>query len=53
MQQEIMGAQQIMQMLNGLEAQYKGTPALNPELPGGLIKLNNPDSGPKPKDSGK
>jgi hypothetical protein len=52
MQQEIMGAQQITQMLNAIEMQYKGPATANPELPGGVIKMNAPDSGPKPKPAG-
>lgn len=51
MKQEIMGAQQLMQMLSMMDAQYKGnTPNLNPELPG--IISNSPDSGNKKKDTG-
>lgn len=49
MQQEIMAAQQVKQMLNNLEMHYKGAPPINPELPGGPIKMNAPDSGPKIK----
>jgi len=52
MKQEIMGAQQLLQMLTMMESNYKGsTLNANPETPG--VITNAPDSGIKPKDTNK
>jgi predicted site-specific integrase-resolvase len=49
MQQEIMGAQQIKQMLTSMEQHYKGSPIINPESLNPTIKMNGADTPPKNK----
>jgi hypothetical protein len=52
MKQEIMGAQQLQQMLTMMESNYKGsTLNANRKTPASII--NAPDSGVKPKDTNK